>query len=162
MPERVDFQRLLHQLTEKKVKFIVVGGMAMVSHGSAFVTADLDICYERSDVNLEALAQALQPLRPYLRGAPRGLPFRLDGPTLKAGLNFTLTTDAGDLDILGEVKGVGRYEDTLPGSVEFEIYGRAIRIMGLDDLIQAKEAAARDKDRVHVKELRELKKRGQS
>ena len=69
---------------------------------------------------------------------------------------------AGDLDILGEVKGVGRYEDALQGSVEFEIYGRAIRIMGLDDLIRAKEAAARDKDRVHVKELRELKKRGQS
>ena len=55
-----------------------------------------------------------------------------------------------------------RYEDALPGSVEYKIYDRAIRIMGLDDLIQAKEAADRNKDRIHLKELRELKKRGGS
>lgn len=134
--------------------------MAMVSHGSAFITADLDICYERSDANLEALAAALGPLHPYLRGVPPGLPFRLDRLTLKAELNFTLTTDAGDLDLLGEVKDVGRYEDALPGSVEYAIYDRAIRIMGLDDLIRAKQAADRDKDRIHLKELRERKKRG--
>jgi predicted nucleotidyltransferase len=159
VPEPADFQTLLHRLTQEEVKFIVIGGMAMVSHGSAFITADLDICYARSDANLEALAGALEPLHPYLRGAPPELPFRLDRPTLKAGLNFTLTTDAGDLDLLGEVKGVGRYEDALPGSVEFEIYGHAVRIMGLDDIIRAKEAAGRDKDRIHLKELRELKKR---
>jgi hypothetical protein len=160
VPEPADFRTLLHRLTSEKVEFIVVGGMAMVSHGSAFITADLDICYQRSDPNLEALARALGPLHPYLRGAPPGLPFRLDVPTLKAGLNFTLTTDAGDLDLLGEVEGVGRYEDALPGSVEYSIYDSAVCIMGLEDLIRAKEAAGRDKDRIHVKELRELRKRG--
>lgn len=160
MPEPADFRTLLHRLTAENVRFIVIGGMAMVSHGSAFITADLDICYERSDANLEALAKAVGPLHPYLRGAPPGLPFRLDGATLKAGLNFTLTTDAGDLDLLGEVKGVGRYEDALPASVEYQIYQLPVRIMGIDDLIRTKEAAARDKDRIHLKELRELKKRG--
>jgi predicted nucleotidyltransferase len=162
VPEPADFRTLLHRLTAENVKFIVVGGMAMVSHGSAFITADLDICYERSDANLEALARALGPLHPYLRGAPLGLPFRLDGATLKAGLNFTLTTDAGDLDLLGEIKGVGRYEDVLAGSVEYEIYDCALRVMGLDDLIRAKEATGREKDRIHVKELRELKRSGGS
>ena len=53
--ETADFRTLLSRLTESEVKFIVVGGMAMVSHGSAYVTADLDICYERSDGNLKAL-----------------------------------------------------------------------------------------------------------
>ena len=157
--ETADFRTILKRLTESEVKFIVVGGMAMVSHGSAYVTADLDICYERSDGNLKALAAALEPLRPYLRGAPSGLPFRLDPSTLKAGLNFTLTTDAGDLDLLGEIKGVGRFDDALPRSVEYEIYGCAIRVMGLDDLIRAKQAAGRDKDLLHLKELRELRKR---
>ena len=37
---------------------------------------------------------ALEPLSPYLRGAPPGLPFRLDAQTLARGLNFTLTTAA--------------------------------------------------------------------
>ena len=160
MPETADFRTLLVRLADENVRFIVVGGMAMVSHGSAFVTADLDICYERSSSNLEALASALARLHPYLRGAPPGLPFQLDSATLEAGLNFTLTTDAGDLDLLGEVKGLGGYQDALPGSVQYEIYGLSIRVLGLDDLIKAKEAANREKDHIHLKELRELKRRG--
>lgn len=159
MPEAADFRRLLNRLSDENVKFIIVGGMAMVSHGSAFLTVDLDICYERSQENLEALARALLPLRPYLRGAPPGLPFRFDALTLKAGLNFTLTTDAGDLDLLGEVKGVGRFEDALPGAIEDEIYERPTLIMGLSDLIRSKKAADREKDRIHLRELEELKKR---
>jgi predicted nucleotidyltransferase len=160
VPEPADFRTLLNRLSDEHVKFIIVGGMAMVSHGSAFLTVDLDICYERSPDNLEALARALSPLHPSLRGAPPGLPFRLDALTLKAGLNFTLVTDAGDVDLLGEVKGVGRFEEALPGAVELEIYGRSTRIMGLSDLIRSKKAADREKDRIHIKELEELRKRG--
>lgn len=78
---------------------------------------------------------------------------------MKAGLNFTLTTDAGDLDLLGEVKGVKRFEDALPGAIEYEIYERPTLIMGLSDLIRSKKAADREKDRIHLKELEELKKR---
>lgn len=159
MPEPADFRTLLNRLSDERVKFIIVGGMAMVSHGSAFLTVDLDVCYERSGENLEALVRALFPFHPYLRGAPTGLPFRFDALTLKAGLNFTFTTDVGDLDLLGEVKGVGRFEDALPGAIEYEIYERPTLIMGLSDLIRSKKAANREKDRIHLKELEELKKR---
>lgn len=159
VPESADFRTLLNRLSDENVKFIIVGGMAMVSHGSAFLTVDLDICYARAEENLEALVRALSPLRPYLRGAPPGLPFRFDALTLKAGLNFTLATEAGDLDLLGEIKGVGRFEDALPGAVEYEIYGRPTLIMGISDLIRSKKAANREKDRIHLKELEELKKR---
>ena len=38
---------------------------------------------------------------------PRGLPFRFDVPTIRGGLNFTLSTAAGDLDLLGEAVGGG-------------------------------------------------------
>jgi hypothetical protein len=47
--------------------------------------------------------RALEPLSPYLRGAPPGLPFQFDVPTLDRGLNFTLVTSLGDLDLLGEI-----------------------------------------------------------
>lgn len=161
MPVSADFSNLLRKLSEADVKFIVIGGMAMVSHGSAFVTADLDVCYEWSISNCEAVARALAPLDPHLRGAPRELPFRLDAPTLKAGLNFTLETNAGDIDLIGEVRGMGGYEDLLAGSVEYDLYGLPVRIMGIDDLIRAKKDADRDKDRIHLRELRELKKRYQ-
>jgi hypothetical protein len=65
---------------------------------------------------MSRLAEALSPLQPYLRGAPPGLPFRFDADTIKRGLNFTLVTSAGDLDVMGEATGGGTYEVLLPGS----------------------------------------------
>ena len=94
---------LLKELHRLDVEFVIIGGMAAVAHGSAYLTLDLDLCYSRKTENLEKLAKTLAPFHPLLRGAPPDLPFRLDTATLRSGLNFTLTTDVGDLDILGEV-----------------------------------------------------------
>ncbi|MGH7940381.1 MAG: hypothetical protein ACREFR_04850 [Limisphaerales bacterium] len=66
----------------------------------------------------------MRPNKPYLRGAPPGLPFKFDLQTLRSGLNFTLITNLGDLDLLGEVVGGGGYRDLLSHSVTFEAYGR--------------------------------------
>ena len=98
-----DFDVLLRCLSDADVKFVVVGGFAGTILGSPRVTVDLDVVYSRDRENLRRLAGALAPLSPYLRGAPRGLPFHLDVPTLERRLNFTLTTDLGGLDLLGEV-----------------------------------------------------------
>ena len=38
-------ERLLTALCKANVEFVVIGGMAAVAQGSAYVTADLDICY---------------------------------------------------------------------------------------------------------------------
>ena len=84
-----DFERLLRILVANDVRFVIIGGVALVLHGSARVTQDLDICYARDGENLRRLSQALAPFSPTLRGAPPELPFRLDPPTLKAGLNWT-------------------------------------------------------------------------
>lgn len=85
-----DFRALLAALSDNKVRFIVVGGAAAIAHGSAKLTLDLDIVYERSAANLQRLARALSARHPYLRGAPPGLPFTWDATTLARGLNFTL------------------------------------------------------------------------
>jgi hypothetical protein len=79
------------------VAFVIVGGMAAVAQGSSLLTADLDICYQRNPANYERISLALRQFNPRLRGAPSGLPFVLD----------SLVTDAGDLDLLGEVAGLG-------------------------------------------------------
>lgn len=92
-----DFEALIRRLDEAGVRYVLVGGFAGTVRGSPRITVDLDIVYARDGENLERLSRALEPLHPHLRGAPKDLPFRLDVPTLKPGLNFTLTTDAGDL-----------------------------------------------------------------
>jgi hypothetical protein len=153
-----DAVAVIRQLTSHQVEFVVVGGQAMRAHGSAHVTEDVDVCYRRSPANIAALAAAMAPLHPYLRGAPRGLPFRFDPPTIQSGLNFTLTTDVGDIDFLGEVSGLGDYEAVLAHSSEHEFLGAKVRILSVDGLIAAKRAAGRGKDQHHLLELEELKK----
>jgi hypothetical protein len=154
----LDAESILRALTGGQVEFVVVGGLAMITHGSAHVTEDLDICYRRTADNITRLVAAIAPLKPYLRGAPPGLPFRVDSPTITAGLNFTLTTEKGPLDLLGEIGGVGGYTEVLAESEPHEVFGFTIRVLSLDALIAAKKNAGRSKDRIHLLELLELKK----
>src|SRR5579872_399257 len=112
-----DFKALLEALQRHAVSFIVIGGVAAVAHGSVTVTWDLDIVYERSPANLDRLVAVLAPFAPYLRGAPPGLPFVWDRRTLERGLNFTLQTTLGSIDLLGEMTGGGSYRDLVPGAV---------------------------------------------
>lgn len=152
-----DFEALLGALQDGGVRFAVVGGVAARAHGSVRPTADLDIVYARDASNLERIAAALDGLAPYLRGAPPGLPFRLDAETLRRGLNFTLVTRRGDLDLLGEMLGVGGFDQVMLRAVHFELFGRRIACVGIEDLIAAKRAAGRPKDLDAVAELEVLR-----
>jgi predicted nucleotidyltransferase len=154
----VEPEALLRQLADHQVEYVLIGGLAMVAHGSAHITEDLDVCYSRSPKNITALAAAFAPLHPYLRGAPPGLPFSFDVPTIAAALNFTLITDLGDVDVLGEVTGIGMYEQVFAQSEEKTLFGLKVRVLSLDGLLVSKRAAGRIKDRNHILELEELKK----
>jgi predicted nucleotidyltransferase len=151
-----DFGELFRRLSAEQVEFVVIGGLAVISHGHVRATLDLDICYARTPENLERLARALAPLRPRLRGAPAELPFFWDTRTLRNGLNFTLTTTAGDIDALGEVTGLGGYGEIALRSETVDLYGAKVRIMSLAELIRSKAAAGRAKDLVDLEALRRL------
>ena len=151
-----DFGRLLEALATHDVGYIIIGGFAATAHGSAFVTVDLDVVYDRSADNVERLVSALEPLSPYLRGAPPGLPFRLDEQTIARGLNFTLRTSAGDLDLLGEATGGGTFEALLPHTELRQVLGVTCRFVDLETLIRLKRAAGRPKDIERIAELEAL------
>lgn len=157
-PNVSDVEKFVRLLATHNVQFVLIGGQAMRVLGSAYITEDTDICYQRTPANLAALVAAISPIHPYLRGVPPGLPFRFDVPTLEAGLNFTLDTDYGKIDILGGVSGIGTYDQVLAQSMEKMIYELPIRVLSIDGLIAAKKAAGRIKDQSHLLELLELKK----
>lgn len=127
-----------------------------MAHGVARVTHDLDVVYARDAENIERLVAALRPYQPYLRGVPPGLPFRWDEATVGAGLNFTLTTTLGALDLLGEVTGGGFYEQLYPFSQDLDVFGVKCRFVQLEKLIQLKRAAGRPKDLEAIAELQAL------
>jgi len=152
----IDYRALIGALCASKVRFVIVGGVAATLHGSARLTQDVDIVYSRDADNLRLISQALGPLQPYLRGVPPGLPFRLDADTLATGLNFTLTTSVGDIDLLGEIAGVDNYDALAHHTVEVELFGFRCLCLDLPTLIQAKVASGPPKDLEAVAELRAL------
>jgi predicted nucleotidyltransferase len=148
-----NFRRLLEVLVDGGVEFVVIGGVAATAHGAARTTLDLDVVYRRTADNLERLVAALAPFAPYPRGAPPGLPFQWDARTLSNGLNFTLTTALGSIDLLGEITAGGGYDQLVGKSIDVEMLGRRCRCVKLDELIRVKRAAGRPKDFESIAEL---------
>ena len=140
-------------LVDAGVQFIIVGGAAATAHGSARLTQDLDVVYARDRQNLDRVVAAMSSQHIYLRGAPPGLPFSFDRKTLERGLNFTLTSDLGDIDLLGEIVGGGGYESLISHTVELELFGYRCRCLDLDTLIRVKRASGRPKDLEVIAEL---------
>ena len=146
----------LRTLVEHGVEFVVIGAVAAAARGSKQSTEDLDLCYERKSQNLQRLVNALAPWHPRLRGGPETLAWRFDVPALKNGMNFTLATDLGAIDLLGEVSGVGQFPAVLAGSTEMEVFGIRCRVASLKTIIASKRAAGRTKDLLVLPELEAL------
>ncbi|MCI0423180.1 MAG: hypothetical protein L0387_45215 [Acidobacteria bacterium] len=151
-----DFAQLVPLLVKGGVRFILVGGAAATAHGSARLTQDLDIVYQRTRENVAHLTHVLGPLNPYLRGAPPGLPFLWSEATLWAGLNFTLVTSLGSLDLLGEITGGGGYDELLSDTITLGLFGVECLCLNLPKLIHVKRAAGRPKDLESIAELEAL------
>lgn len=146
-------------LARHGVRYVLIGGLAGDALGAPLVTDDLDLCHDRADDNLAALASALQELHATLRGAPSDVPFRLDARTLKAGDSFTFDTDAGKLDILATPAGIRRgYAELAVNAVEMEVLdGVRTLVCCLEDLIRMKAAAGRPKDLLALEVLGALR-----
>jgi hypothetical protein len=152
-----DFAALLSTLGKHGVDFIVIGGAAAIAHGSSRLTQDLDVVYGRDPANMERLVRALAELRPYLRGAPPGLPFTWDAATVTRGLNFTLVTTLGDIDLLGEIPGGGGFRELRDGAIRLNVFGTECLCLSLPQLLRAKIAAGRPKDLEAIAELEAIR-----
>jgi hypothetical protein len=148
---------MLSGLTRKKVRFVVVGGVAAAAHGSSRVTNDLDICYDASDkANLVALASLLASWDAYPRGIEPDLPFIMDDRTLFGAPVLTLTTREGDIDVMDRIAGVGDYAAVKAHSERISALGVGFRVLDLPSLIKSKRAAGRPRDHEHLPELEAL------
>lgn len=150
---------ILQVLKRHQVKFVLIGGLAASAYGSPMVTLDLDICYDRSDDNLDRLAEALQELEARLRGAPEDLKFVPDAHALRMGDHLTFATSLGPLDCLGTPRGTQGYEELEANASRLDLDGMEILMASLEDLIRMKRRAARPKDLEAVEILMEIRDR---
>ena len=150
---------LLCRLHSGKVEFVLAGGFGVMAHGSALMTQDVDVACRMDPDNLLRLFEALESLRPVHRMTPQRLPFTR-GQAEQGGLkDLYLSTDWGQLDCLGEIKGIGGYAECFARSEALDLDGCEIRVLTLDALIEAKRAMGRPRDLHAVLELEAIRER---
>ncbi|HJS27193.1 MAG TPA: hypothetical protein VJ913_08730 [Actinomycetota bacterium] len=151
-------ERILGLLREHGVRFVLVGGFAAVIHGSPYVTVDVDVVPERTEVNLRRLSEALRAMhaRVWTSGEPEGLPFDHNAESLGGSRVWNLVTDHGRLDVTFTPSGTTGYDDLERDAVRLEILGVDVDVASLADVIRSKEAAGREKDRLVLPVLRRL------
>lgn len=154
-----DLESLLHRLVQGEVEFVVVGGFAAVAHGVSLPTQDVDVCCRFTPENLLRLQGVIADLHPVHRMVPARPHLRLTVETCAGLRNLCLDTDWGQLDCLGEVLGVGGYQDVAAHSVPVELAGGVCRILSIDALIRAKEAMGRQRDQEAALQLRAIRER---
>jgi hypothetical protein len=149
---QLDTAAFLRRFNETSTRVVLIGGMAAVTLGVPYLTQDVDFCYDPAPENRTRLVEALRPLQPRLRveGMPdeasQLLPWRWDERTLRDAPNLTLQTDAGPIDLLSQVSGLGGYAEVLRKAVIIREAGVEIAVLDLPGLLQAKRAAGRSKD----------------
>jgi hypothetical protein len=155
------FFDLLRVLSEHRVEFVVIGGLAVALHGYVRATKDIDIVPEQSPENLTRLWNALGEVDATpveleeFRTEEMPVVFSLDA-LIEGGGNWALYTRLGRVDVMQWVKGVQGYAELRAGAerVDEPSVGHPIWVAGIDDLISMKEAAGRDLDRIDITALR--------
>jgi predicted nucleotidyltransferase len=149
---------LLRRLVARGVDFVVVGGVALIAHGSARYTDDLDICYSTDAANLDLLGTALIELGAKLRGVEEDAPFVPDGRTLRRTAILALDSSDGPIDLLFQPAGAPSYDELRRNAVRIDLGGFGVLVASLDDLAAMKRAAGRPRDLLDLEEIEVIRR----
>jgi hypothetical protein len=153
-----DLNQLLKILLQNDLPFVIIGGFAGTFHGSSQVTFDLEICMPFEPRHFDVLKNTLAPFHPVHRMTPDHRSLLKEPPTLSECKNLYIACDLGVLDVLSEVKGLDAFDALYERAEKMTLFAHVCRVLSIDDLIKAKEAMGREKDRITVKELKEIKR----
>jgi predicted nucleotidyltransferase len=149
-----DFESLIRALNAEGVRYVVIGGLAMILQGSDYATVDSDFAVSTDPSNTQPIVRALASLRPHPHYATVDN-FIWDERSI-FGSAISMVTDAGDVDLLRVLPGVDSFDGLFERANIMTIFGETVRVASLNDLIAMKREANRPKDRNHVIELEAL------
>jgi hypothetical protein len=159
---KTDFKILINKLTESKVDFVLIGGLAASAYGSTYVTHDLDVCAVLTPENIEKLRVTLEDIHPQHRMMIPKKSFMEIPENLNGINNLYLSTDAGVLDLISTVVGVGDFTEVSKLAIEISIFGNKCKIISLDDLIKCKTTLKRPKDLLVATELEAIRQKNEA
>jgi predicted nucleotidyltransferase len=145
-----DFAAALRDLNEAGVRFVVVGGLAVIRHGAVRATKDVDVAVATDAANLALLTALIER---WESTNPDGTPLRSDDLVVAGALE--LRTRHCFVDILSERLLPAPFADVLDRADRKRIDGVEAPICSLVDLVAMKRATGRASDELDLERLRE-------
>jgi hypothetical protein len=133
-------------LAKHEVRYLVVGGYAVMKYTEPRFTKDLDLWIATDERNSQAVFAALKEF-----GAP--LKDLTPGDFREEGYFYQMGNPPFRLDVMMSLPGVA-FETAWANREQVQIEGLVIPFISKADLIKNKEASGRDQDRIDVKKLR--------
>ena len=152
-----DFPRVFDAFERASVRAVLIGGMAASLRGVPYVTRDLDFCYDPASDNRRRLVDALAPLHPRLRDGMIGDVRTQDAAwrdaILQGKSQVSLGTDAGDVDLVTYVSGIGDYDQVRTAATPVCLRLRTLPALDLPDIIASKIIRDQPGDQQHIYEM---------
>ncbi len=145
------FEKLLARLARSKVRFILVGGIAVTLHGYVSLTEHVDVLIDNSPDNIRAF---LDTMSDYGEGFARGLSMD-DFDDEEGAIRIVETVEGSQIDVFTVMSG-RKYRDLKENSEVFDLQDYQILYASKQDLINLKNKSLREKDRLDVMALKKL------
>jgi hypothetical protein len=154
-PAPFDPQRIFDALAEHRVDYVLIGGLAVQTHGHTRMTNDVDVMADPAPANLERLADALRALEArVLNPGSEGL--AITAQMLPRAALWQFATPHGDIDVLHEAPGAAPYDQLSGRAMTVELGPTHVQVVSLDDLVRMKLARGREIDRKDVQALSDV------
>jgi hypothetical protein len=148
----LDAERILRALAEHGVAYVLIGGLAVQTHGHVRTTIDADLIPAPDPANLERLASALRSLDArVLNPGEEDTP--IDAKMLPRATIWQFATRDGGIDVMHEVPGGRPYSELKERALHVRLGEIDVPVVDLDDLIQMKLARGRPTDLADVAAL---------
>ncbi len=148
----LDAERILQTLAAHGVEYVLIGGLAVQTHGHVRTTNDADLIPAPQPANLERLAMALRALDARVLN-PGQEDAEISARMLSKATIWQFATRDGGIDVLHEVPGGRAYEELSERALRVALGDIVVPVVDLDDLIQMKLAHGRPVDLADVAAL---------
>jgi hypothetical protein len=157
-PTPLDAERILRTLGEHRVDYVLIGGLAVQTHGHVRTTTDADLIPAPTPANLARLAAALRSLDARVvssdaADAQDAEEIEIHAKMLPRATIWQFVTRDGGIDVMHEVPGGRPYEELRERALVVTLGDIDVPVVGLDDLIQMKLARGRSVDLADVAAL---------
>jgi hypothetical protein len=141
----LDAERILRVLAEHAVDYVIIGGLAVQTHGHVRTTVDIDVLPRPDPANLQRLADALIALDARILN-PGSASLEIDAAMLPRATLWQFATRHGGIDVVHDAPGAPPFDELRDRALKIELGDLQLSVAGRDDLISMKRASARPVD----------------